>query len=83
MGFFIYTRDMSKKQKKRTKRYQGDDAKQATQSGPVIHRYEAVQRTKAGEWWHTRKRSIKVTGLIVGAVAIIAWLVTELIRIVL
>lgn len=70
---------MAKKSKKRNKPYTGADAK--TQS-PVVHRYQAVQRSKFGEWWHERKRAIKFISIAVGVVVLLVWLVFELIRIV-
>lgn len=75
---------MSKNKKKRNKRYQGDDAKisNATSSQPVVHRYQAVERSAAGEWWHSHKKVIKPTAIITAAVGIISWLLFELIRLV-
>lgn len=73
---------MSKKQKKRTKRYQGENAKQTASREPAIHRYEAVQRTKLGEWWHPRKQMFKIGAIVTGAVGLLVWLISELLRIV-
>ena len=71
---------MSKKQKKRTKRYQGEDAKQTTaaSSAPVVHRYEAVERSRFSEWLQPRKRALKLGGAIVGGGAAVVWLLVEL-----
>lgn len=84
-GFFelLYTVAMSKK-KKRTKRYSGEDAKtvNAVSSDPVVHRYEAVERSRLGEWWQGRKRTVKVGGIIVGVLGVIGWLLFELFRII-
>lgn len=73
----------NKKPKKRTKRYQGEDAKQRTASvsaEPVVHRYEAVERSKFGEWLQPRKRALKVVGTVVGGGAVGIWLIFELLQ---
>ena len=70
---------MAKKPKKRNKPYTGADAKTQT---PVVHRYQAVQRSKLGEWWHERKRIVKFIAIAVGAVGLLVWLVFEFLRIV-
>lgn len=69
----------NKKSKKRTKRYQGEDAKSSSVSSqPVVHRYEAVERNKLGEWWHEKKRVVKVSAGIGGGLLVFAWLLVEL-----
>lgn len=76
---------MSKKQKKRTKRYQGEDAKRVnapSSSEPVIHRYEAVERSRFGEWLQPRKRALKAAGIIAGGGAAVTWLIVELVQLV-
>ena len=81
----IYTGGyMSRRAKKRTKRYQGEDAKHTVpaSSEPVIHRYEAVERSRFGEWWQPRKKLFRF-GIIAAAVASGSiWLLVELLRIV-
>lgn len=77
---------MSNKRKKRTKRYSGEDAKQpaaASTSQPVVHRYEAVERNKLQEWWHTKKRVVKPVGLAGGGLLIAGWLIFELFQVLL
>lgn len=76
---------MSKKSKKRTKRYQGEDAKTPlkTSSEPIIHRYEAVERNRLQEWWHTNKRIVKIAGYTGGGLFLLGWLLFELISIIL
>ncbi|HEX8390121.1 MAG TPA: hypothetical protein VF597_01745 [Candidatus Saccharimonadales bacterium] len=74
---------MSKRHKKRTKRYQGDDAKVTTSREPVVHHYEAVQRSRLGEWWQTRRRAVKLGALATAIVGGGALLTIELIRIIL
>lgn len=76
---------MSKKQKKRTKRYQGEDAKRPnapTTPEPVVHRYEAVERSKFGEWLQPRKRALRAAGIVVGGGAATIWLLVELLQLV-
>lgn len=68
---------MSNKPKKRTKKYRGEDAKivQPGASEPVIHRFEAVERSKTGEWWQEKKSVVRLgaiaTGVIGGGALII------------
>ena len=74
---------MSKK-KKRTKRYSGEDAKvqQADSSEPVVHRFEAVERSAVGEWWHEKKRVVKIGALIAAVLIGATWLLIELFQII-
>ena len=79
-----YSKSMAKKSKKRTKRYQGEDAKlPPSASQPVVHRYEAVERSPLQEWWHEKKRVVKFSAYGVGGVVIFGWLLFELFQIVL
>lgn len=79
----LYTNTMSKKPKKRTKRYQGEDAKKPTAgSSPVVHRYEAVQRSRLGDWWQTKKRPLKVGGIATAVIGGAVWLIFELFRLI-
>ncbi len=74
---------MANKSKKRTKRYTGEDAKTTgTTTQPVVHRFEAVQRNAAQEWWNSNKRLVKVGTYTVGGLAVFSWLIFELIQIV-
>lgn len=74
---------MPKKSKKRTKRYSGEDAKApATASQPIIHRYEAVERNAAQEWWQNNKRVAKVVAYTAGGLTLFGWLLFELLQIV-
>lgn len=72
----------NKKPKKRTKRYQGEDAKRTTTTSaePVVHRYEAVERSKFGEWLQPRKRALRLVGTVVGGGAVGIWLIFELLQ---
>jgi len=75
---------MAKRNKKRTKRYSGEDAKQlqpAAESQPTIHRYEAVDRGRIGQWWFEKKRTVKIVAGTTAVVVFIGWLLFELLRI--
>ena len=74
---------MSRRNKKRTKRYSGEDAKQFNQvasSEPVVHRYTAVERNRVSQWWHDNKRLAKPVGIAAGVILLIAWMIYELVR---
>lgn len=75
---------MSKKSKKRTKRYQGEDAKSPnpTSSQPVVHRYEAVERSAVGQWWHDKRRTVKISAAVGGGLLLFVWLLFELLQII-
>lgn len=73
----MYTKNMTKVKKKRTKKYSGADA---AMTRPSVTRVTAVHRNKLQLWWLDRKRVMK-PALITGAVVLaIAWLIFELIR---
>ena len=79
----FYTDTMSKKPKKRTNRYQGEDAKhRVVSSEPVVHRYEAVERSKLGEWWQPKKRFAKIGAIAAAGITGITWLLVELFQLV-
>lgn len=70
---------MSQKQKKkRNKAYTGSDA---AQTRPSVTRISAVQRSKPRQWWHDNKRIAKPVLITAMVVAVVIWLVYELIRI--
>ncbi len=70
---------MAKQKKKRTKKYTGADA--AT-TRPSITRVQAVSRSRLGQWWHDRKRILKPIIITAVVVAVIVWLIVELVRII-
>lgn len=70
---------MSKPKKKRTKRYQGADAKNAR---PQVIRVDAVKRSKRGQWWHENKRRIYITAGIVAVIFVLIMIVIELFRLI-
>ncbi len=75
---------MSNKPKKRTKKYRGEDAKvvqSSSSSEPVVHRYEAVERSKTGEWWQEKKNTVRLGAIATGVVAGGALLITGLFQI--
>lgn len=72
---------MVKSKKKRTKRYSGEDVAPVS-SQPVIHRIQAVDRGPLGQWWFERKKVIKPVAKVSGILAVIIWLIVELVRLV-
>lgn len=64
---------MSKQKKKRSKKYTGADA--AT-TRPSITRMSAVQRSTVNQWFFDHKRTIKFSGIALGAVLVIALIVS-------
>lgn len=80
----IYTRYMSKRAKKRTKRYQGEDAKRtaAASNEPVVHRYEAVERSRLSEWWQPRKKLFRFGAIAAAITTGSIWLLIELFQLI-
>jgi hypothetical protein len=72
---------MSKKHRKRSKKYHGEDAAAPIPSEPVVHRYSAVDRGRVGQWWHERKKVVTTTAKILGITALVGWLLYELVLI--
>ena len=70
---------MSRKHKKRNKAYTGKDA---APTRPVVHRYQAVVRSPLAEWWHERKRVVKLTTMIGGGAIVFIYLMYELFNLV-
>lgn len=63
--------------KKRNKAYTGPDAAKAQ---PTFTRIKAVDRSPLGEWWHEHKRQVKLVSIAGGVVLVAAYLLFELIR---
>lgn len=72
---------MSKKHRKRSKKYHGEDAAAPIPSEPVVHRYSAVDRGRVGQWWYERKKVVTTTAKILGITALVGWLLYELVLI--
>lgn len=70
---------MSRKHKKRNKPYTGEDA---ASTRPNIQRFQAVVRSPLGEWWHERKRTIKLIAMIGGGLVVFIYLMYELFNLV-
>jgi hypothetical protein len=70
---------MAKQRKKRTKKYTGADA---AMTRPSVTRVQAVSRSRIGQWWHDRKRVVKPILIATAVVLVIAWLIFELIRLI-
>lgn len=74
---------MSRRPKKRTKKYSGEDAKRVQPaSEPVVHRYEAIERGAFGQWWFERKKLIRTIAIVVGVIVLVCWLVAEIISLI-
>lgn len=74
---------MTKRRKKRNKRYSGEDAKTtgvAGQNKPVIHRHDAVLRSPAGQWTHDRRKLLKTAAITLGIILFIILIVFGLIQ---
>lgn len=69
----------SRQKKRRNKAYTGADA---ASNQPTVRRYTAVERSRMSEWWHEKKRTIKVVSAISAILLILIWLLFELVRIV-
>jgi hypothetical protein len=76
---FVTLKTMAKQKKKRNKVYKGAGAS-ATQ--PTVTRISAVKRNKLQQWWLEKKRIAKPVGIATLVVIVIAWLLFELIRII-
>ena len=68
----------NKQKKKRNKPYRGVDA---AISRPIVTKVSAANRSKLGQWWFERKRVLKPVLIASGVVAVVIWLIFELIRI--
>ncbi len=71
---------MSKQKKKRNKPYTGAGSNAAPR--PQTIRVEAVQRGRVQLWWHERKRVLKPVLITAAVIAVIAYLLYELLRLV-
>lgn len=70
---------MAKQKKKRNKQYQGAGA---SVTRPVVTRISAANRNSLQQWWFEKKRIAKPVLIASGVVALVIWLVVELVRIV-
>lgn len=74
---------MSRRPKKRTKKYSGEDAKQfnrPSQPDTVVHRYTAVDRGPLNQWWFEHKKMVRTIAIIVGIILLIIWMIVEIIN---
>ena len=67
-SFFARLLLMSKQRKKRTKKYQGLDARVTT---PTVTRVSAEERSQFKEWWLVYGRLVKFGGAAAGIIAAI------------
>lgn len=68
----------NKQKKKRNKQYKGADA---AVTRPSVTRITAANRSKVGQWWFERKKILKPILIAALVIAVIVWLIFELIRI--
>lgn len=76
---------MSRRPKKRIKKYSGENAKQFNRpaaSEPAVHRYTAVDRNALGQWWFERKKIVRTVAIVTGIVIIVIWMIVELVNLV-
>lgn len=69
---------MAKQKKKRNKVYKGADAA----ARPVVTKVSAVNRNKLQQWWFEKKRIVKPIAITALVIAIVVWLIFELIRVI-
>ena len=69
---------MAKQKKKRNKVYKGAGAA-VTQ--PTVTRISAVKRNKLQQWWLEKKRIAKPVSIAALVVVVVAWLIFELVRV--
>lgn len=62
----------SKQKKKRTKKYQGVDAKVST---PIVTRVSAEERSRFKEWWLVYGQIVRILGTVLAVIAVIILLV--------
>jgi hypothetical protein len=61
---------MSKKSKKRNKKYAGWDAR-GDNSNVTVHKVTAVHRSPIKQWLHEHKKLVKIVGIALGVVVVI------------
>lgn len=66
----------NKQKKKRTKKYQGVDAKVST---PTVTRVSAEERSRFKEWWLQYRQLVRIGGTAAGIVGVLALLVIGII----
>lgn len=69
---------MAKSKKKRTKQYSGANA---AQSRPVVHQYEAVERSRVGQWTYEHKGRIKIFGVLALIVLVITLIISGIVTV--
>lgn len=66
----------NKQKKKRTKKYQGINAKVST---PIVTRVSAEERSQLKEWWLQYRQLVRIGGAFVGIIAVLLLLVIGII----
>jgi hypothetical protein len=68
----------NKVKKKRNKVYRGADA---AMTRPTVTRISAANRSRLGQWWFDHKRVAKPVLIAIAVIAVVSWLIIELVRI--
>jgi len=68
----------NKQKKKRNKPYRGADA---AIDRPILTRISAVNRNLVSQWWFDHKKIARPILIAVAIVAVVVWLIIELVRI--
>jgi len=68
----------NKQKKKRNKPYRGVDA---AIDRPILTRISAVNRNLVSQWWFDHKKIARPILIAVAIVAVVVWLIIELVRI--
>jgi hypothetical protein len=67
--------------KKRNKQYRGKDASPDA-TGPVVHHYRAEYRGPVKEWFHEKKRTIKIVSIIAAVTTFLLWVIVSAIQLI-
>lgn len=70
---------MGKQKKKRNKVYRGADA---SVTKPIVTRISAVNRNPVQQWWFDKKRIAKPVLVAGGVVAVVTFIVIEIVRLI-
>ena len=69
---------MSRKSKKRNKKYTGAGS---TSQTPVVTRIVASNRSKFGQWWFENKKLIKTIATVLAVIATLILIIIEIVNI--
>jgi hypothetical protein len=66
---------MSRKTKKRNKKYAGWDAK-GDDSNVTVHKVTAVHRSPLKQWLHEHKKLVRIVGIVLGVILVVILMFT-------